>query len=128
VRLLLDTHIALWALADDPALAPAAREAIADADNAVHVSVASLWEIAIKHALGRGAVPFGASQAARHFADAGYRILDISAAHAITVESLPPLHADPFDRMLVAQSLAEPMRLVTHDRAVAAYSDAVMLV
>lgn len=128
MRLLLDTHIALWALADDQRLGKEARDLISDPANVVHVSAASVWEIAIKHSLRRGAVPFSGSDAMRHFSEAGYDWLPISPAHAAAVESLPPLHGDPFDRLLVAQALTEPLRLLTRDPLVAGYSDSILLV
>lgn len=131
MRLLLDTHIALWAIADDPRLSPSARGLIADPDNEVLVSVASLWEIAIKHALGRGGpndMPVSAAAASTYFEEAGFGLLKIAAAHVFAVEQLPRLHGDPFDRMLVAQALAVPLRLVTHDPQVAQYSDSVIAV
>lgn len=131
MRLLLDTHIALWALIADARLPAEARELIAEPENEVFVSVATLWEIAIKHALARGGqndMPISAEQALSYFRDAGYELLPIAPAHAVAVERLPALHADPFDRMLVAQALAVPLRLLTHDARLAGYSDAVMVV
>lgn len=128
MRILLDTHIALWALTDDHRLSEAARQHILADDNAIHVSAASVWEIAIKHGLGRGGVPFSAADAMHYFEDAGYALLPITARHAAAVERLPPHHADPFDRMLIAQALHEPLRLLTHDSTVAAYSDSILLV
>lgn len=127
MRLLLDTHIALWALLDDPRLPERAREWIADESNAIHVSAASVWEISIKHALARGDMPLSGESALRWFRRAGYTLLDIKAEHAAAVEKLPPHHADPFDRMLVAQALTEPLRLLTRDAAVARYSNAIEL-
>jgi len=97
VRLLLDTHIALWAVTGSPLLPRQAQMAILAADE-VFVSVASLWEVAIKHALGRGDMPVSSPQAMLAFIDAGYRVLDIKPAHAVRVETLPPLHGDPFAR------------------------------
>ena len=131
MRLLLDTHVALWAIADDARLAARARALIADPANEIAVSVASLWEIAIKHALARGRpenMPLTAEHARGFFVDAGYRLLDIAVEHVIAVETLPPLHADPFDRILVAQALTEPLRLLTHDRKIAEYGDIVITV
>jgi PIN domain nuclease of toxin-antitoxin system len=128
MKLLLDTHIALWALADDRRLAAEAREAIATPENTVNVSAASIWEIAIKHVLGRSGIPFSAEAAIDYFKHAGYRLLPISPAHAAAVETLPALHGDPFDRLLVAQAMTEPIRLITHDKKVAAYSDAIMYI
>jgi PIN domain nuclease of toxin-antitoxin system len=129
VRLLLDTHIALWAVVDDPKLPASARDWISETDNEVMISVASLWEIAIKHALAHGSphdMPLSAQQARGHFRDAGYVFLEISPAHVVAVETLPSLHADPFDRMLVAQALVTPLRLLTRDLTVARYSDSII--
>ena len=131
MRLLLDTHIALWALVDDSRLPRRAAELIADPANTIAVSAASIWEIALKHALGRGgpnAMPLSGREAMTYFAQAGYDLLPISPEHAAAVETLSGLHADPFDRMLVAQALAEPMRLLTHDTALAGYGDMVLKV
>ena len=131
MSVLLDTHIGLWAVADDPRLPARARELITEPTNDVFVSVANLWEIAIKHALGRGGVndmPISGQDALEYFREAGYMLLDIVPAHAVAVEGLPQLHADPFDRMLVAQALTVPLRLLTHDLRVARYSDTVILV
>lgn len=129
MRLLLDTHIALWALVDDSKLSSEARARIADPRNDVLVSAATVWEIAIKHALSRGkrsAMPISGTEAVSLFQKAGYHLLGISAEHAAAVEALPPIHADPFDRLLVAQSLIEPLQLITSDAIVARYSDAVL--
>jgi PIN domain nuclease of toxin-antitoxin system len=128
MRLLLDTPVALWAITDDPRLSAPARKLIADPANAVMVSAASLWEIAIKHALARGDMPISAMDAIGWFTESGYRLLDISPLHAAAVETLPALHNDPFDRLLVAQALAEPLRLLTRDRLVARYSDTIIVV
>lgn len=129
MRLLLDTHIALWALVNDSRLPRRAVDLISDPANTVAVSAASIWEIAIKHALGRGgqnAMPLSGQKAMTLFAKAGYDLLPISPEHAAAVETLPALHADPFDRMLIAQALAEPMRLLTHDAALADYGGMVL--
>ncbi|MCX7562347.1 type II toxin-antitoxin system VapC family toxin [Xanthomonadaceae bacterium XH05] len=126
MNLLLDTDIALWAIADDPRLSDAARELILAPEAIVWVSVASLWEIAIKHALGRGSMPVSGGEARTFFRESGYRFLDIRAEHAAAAEQLPPLHADPFDRLLLAQAMVEPMRLLTHDRQMVAYGGTVV--
>lgn len=123
MRLLLDTHVALWALTDDPRLSERARALIADPANDVLVSSASVWEIAIKHALGRGDMPISGDQALDWFRQAGYQLLPIAPGHAAAVEHLPDHHRDPFDRMLVAQAMAEPLRLLTHDPLVLRYGD-----
>lgn len=126
MNLLLDTHIALWAIADSPRLSPAARERIVSPRATLWVSVASLWEIAIKHSLGRGDMPVSSEEAWAYFRDAGYQLLPIKPEHIIEVETLPSHHKDPFDRLLVAQALVEPMHLLTHDPLVALYSDRIL--
>jgi PIN domain nuclease of toxin-antitoxin system len=131
MRLLLDTHIALWAIADHPNLSPKARRLIEDPDNEIVVSTVTIWEIAIKHALARGGpndMPISGQDALGYFREAGFAVLDITATHAAAVETLPPLHTDPFDRMLVAQAMAVPLRLLTHNQRVAAYSDSIILI
>ena len=127
MRILLDTHIALWAVVGSRRLAARAREAILAADE-VFVSTASLWEIAIKHGLGRGDMSMSSAQALAAFTDAGYGVLNIRPEHALAVERLAPIHSDPFDRMLIAQALAEPLTLITHDALVASYSPAIVRV
>ncbi|WP_321785948.1 type II toxin-antitoxin system VapC family toxin [Paraburkholderia sp. J94] len=128
MNVLLDTHVALWAIADSPKLPAAARELILAETTTIYVSVASIWEIGIKFALQRGDMLVSGKEALRYFRQAGYRVLSIEAEHAIAVEELPAHHQDPFDRLLVAQALTEPLRLVTHDRQVAKYSDTIVLV
>lgn len=131
MRLLLDTHIALWAIVEDPRLPDRAAELIANHNNVVFVSAASVWEIAIKYALARGLptdMPVSGPDALAYFRASGYELLAIEADHAAAVQDLPPLHRDPFDRILVAQALAEPLCLLTHDPVVKAYSDAIVLV
>lgn len=127
MRILLDTHIALWAVVGSRRLAPQAKEAILAADD-VFVSVASIWEIAIKHGLARADMPVSSAQALQAFSDAGYELLNIRAEHALAVERLGAIHNDPFDRMLVAQALVEPLTLITRDALVASYSSAIMKV
>ena len=128
MRLLLDTHIAIWSLTDPTFLSPVVRDLLSDPDNDVFVSACSIWEIAIKHPLGRrvGAPPFGAREAISNFREVGYDFLPVSQDHAAAVEALPMHHADPFDRLLIAQALSEPMRLVTSDPIVARYSETII--
>lgn len=127
MRLLLDTHVAIWALASPNLIAPEVARLIADPANTVHVSAASIWEIAIKFAPAKhGAPPFSAVDALGHFSEAGYVLLDISAEHAAAVENLPRLHPDPFDRLIVAQAMSEPLRLISRDEKVVAYSDTII--
>jgi PIN domain nuclease of toxin-antitoxin system len=92
-----------------------------DSANDVYFSAATIWEIAIKHSLARKDMPVSAVEAHKLFVAAGYIELPVSAHHAAGVESLPVHHADPFDRILVAQAQYEPMRLLTHDRQLIAY-------
>jgi PIN domain nuclease of toxin-antitoxin system len=128
VNLLLDTHIALWAITDSPKLSAQAHEYILAPDATIHVSAVSVWEIAIKHSLQRQTMPLSGQEALNYFQQAGYRLLTITPGHCITVETLPKHHADPFDRLLVAQALSEPMSLVTHDNTVATYNETIILV
>ncbi|MFQ5773568.1 MAG: type II toxin-antitoxin system VapC family toxin [Kiloniellaceae bacterium] len=122
MNLLLDTHVLVWWFQANPRLGPKAGTCIADPENFVWVSAASVWEIAIKSAIGRAGFD---DMLARHLPDAiaedGFRPLSISVDHAAMVPSLPDHHRDPFDRILVAQALAEGLQIVTADRAIAAY-------
>jgi PIN domain nuclease of toxin-antitoxin system len=126
LNLLLDTHVALWAITDSPRLSDKAREIIQSPKTTVWISAASVWEIPIKHAPGRGDMPVSGQDAMRYFRESGYRFLAIEAEHAAAVGELIAHHHDPFDRILVAQAFAEPMRLMTHDPVVALYSDAII--
>jgi PIN domain nuclease of toxin-antitoxin system len=117
MQVLLDTHVVLWWLADDPKLGVAARQAIAAAPR-VLVSSITPWEIAIKSALGKMRAPDNLRNA---IADAKFDLLSITVDHAERVAGLPLLHGDPFDRMLLAQSLVEKARLITGDEKVLAY-------
>ena len=129
MKILLDTHVAIWALLSPERLPNAARHLIADPANMICVSAASIWEIGIKRALRRAsAPPFSARTAIEGFRDAGYTLIDVTSEHAAAVEALPRLHGDPFDRLLIAQALVEPLRLVTGDAKVAAYSDTIIAV
>jgi PIN domain nuclease of toxin-antitoxin system len=130
MSLLLDTHIALWAVVDDPRLSPAAKRRLRASRGGVWVSAASIWEIAIKFALQRRSdpLPFSGAEAIGHFCDAGFRLLDIRPEHAAAVASLPDLHADPFDRLLIAQARSEALVLLTTDEQIAAYGHGVMKV
>ena len=118
MNLLLDTHVLLWWLDDNPTLSAAARSAIADGQNLVFVSAAVIWEIRIKHALGKLAIP-------RNFRNVldrqPFETLDITADHAHAVGNLPAHHRDPFDRMLIAQAKTEGLTLVTRDARLKQY-------
>lgn len=123
MNLLLDTHVALWAITDSPKLSQKARELIQAPKTVIWISAASVWEIAIKHSLGRGDMPVSSQDAIGYFRESGYRFLAIEPEHAAAIEDLAAHHQDPFDRILVAQALVEPMRLMTRDPLVACYSD-----
>ena len=121
MRLLLDTHLLLWAAGPSPHLSSRARRLIEDPDNELLASAASLWEIAIKSALRRPNFPVNASLFRRNLLNNGYEELAVTGEHAVAVANLPPLHRDPFDRMLVAQSVVEGIMLLTTDPLVAQY-------
>ena len=126
MNLLLDTHVALWAIADSPKLPEHARARIQNPKVVVWVSSASVWEIAIKYTLGRGDMPVSAADALAYFRASGYRLLPIEAEHTVALAELPAHHHDPFDRLLIAQALSEPLRLMTHDATVARYNSTII--
>lgn len=125
---LLDTHILLWAAAGSDRLTSAARRLIGDPANTLVFSAASLWEIAIKSGLGRDDVQVDAKRLRTGLRDNGYVELPVTGAHAAAVADLPPLHRDPFDRLLIAQARIEGLELVTADRIVAQYGGSIRLV
>ena len=119
MNLLLDTHTLIWTLADNPELAAAAREAIVDGNNIVFVSAVSVWEISIKRALGKLDAPDTLlEEIERH----RFTPLEIALAHADRAGKLPPIHLDPFDRMLIAQAQSEQLTLVTRDAEIQKYA------
>lgn len=123
MKLLLDTHIAFWAVSD-PARLSADERRLIEGSEGTTISAVSVWEIAIKHAKPKGRpddMPLSGREALAAFDAAGFILLPVTAAHAAAVDDLPPLHGDPFDRMLVAQALTEPLRLLTRDARLAAY-------
>lgn len=121
MRLLLDTHVLLWALMARRRLPKRLLRALADPDTEVLFSAINIWEIAIKRARGRPAFAFGPDDVLDAALDAGFVELPVKAVHAARSGDLPPLHADPFDRLLVAQALCEPARLVTADTVIQRY-------
>lgn len=125
MKLLLDTHILLWLMQDAPQLSPAARRLIEQAES-VHVSSVSLWEVAIKRGLGKLRLDPEVLDA--HLSVSAVQALGVTWAHARQLRALPAHHGDPFDRMLVAQAMSEPLHLLTHDAALAPYSELVILV
>jgi PIN domain nuclease of toxin-antitoxin system len=126
MRLLLDTHLLLRAAGDPGRLPAEARALIEDAENVPVFSVASLWEIIIKRGLGREDFQVDPRLLRRGLIDNGYEELAITADHVLAVDTLPPIHRDPFDRLLVAQATAEGVVLLTGDAVVKGYGGVVV--
>ncbi len=125
MKLLLDTHILLWWLANDSALKPQVRQLIADPENAVFLSSVTLWEIWLKNSIGKLTLPADFEE---RLAKEKFESLPLAAAHTKAVASLPWLHRDPFDRMLVAQAMTANLRLLTVDETISAYGSMTLLV
>jgi PIN domain nuclease of toxin-antitoxin system len=121
MKLLLDTRVLLWAAGEPKRLSRRARALLNDSDNELLFSVASLWEVAIKRGLGRSDFQVDARLLRRGLLDNGYSELPIVSEHVVATESLPAIHKDPFDRVLVAQATVEGVTLVTTDSLVAQY-------
>ena len=119
MNLLLDTHAFLWAVDNNPNLSLATREAIVNGENIVYVSAATAWEISIKRAIGKLIIPEGdyLEELRLH----RFEPLSITTEHALAVETLPPHHKDPFDRMLIVQAMLEKLTIVTRDPRIKAY-------
>ena len=123
MRLLLDTHAALWFFGDPSGLSDEAREAIVDRENLAYLSAASVWEWGLKRSRGKVSMPIEITEAAER---ASLLELPVTWSHGTTAASLPRLHGDPFDRMLVAQALVEDLVLVTRDPLVTQYDVATL--
>lgn len=121
MKLLLDTHLLIWAAGFPERLSHEARALIADPDNELIFSAASLWEVASKSGLGREDFVVDARLLRRGLLDNGYIELVVASEHAVAVDTLPPIHKDPFDRLLIAQALIEGITLLTADDMVARY-------
>ncbi len=128
MNLLLDTHLILWAATDPRRLSEEARLLLLDSANELFYSAASLWEIAIKRGLGRPDFQVDPRRLWRMLPLNGYRELPVTGEHGIAVETLPLLHKDPFDRLLLAQARTEDMVLLTKDLKLAEYGEPVRLV
>jgi len=128
MKLRLDTHVLLWAAGKPEKLSRKARRLLEEPENTLVFSPVSLWEIAIKHTLGRDDFRADIRLLRRGLRDAGYEELPLTSDHAVGLGSLPPLHKDPFDRILLAQSQVEGMTLITADAVVAKYPGAVQKV
>ncbi|WP_024658034.1 type II toxin-antitoxin system VapC family toxin [Pseudomonas syringae USA007] len=124
MKLLLDTHILLWAATGDTKLSTAAAQLIDDEANTLYFSAASIWELTIKGAERTGVNP---ALLRKELIDAGYLELPITSTHGLAVANLPNHHCDPFDRIMVAQALAEGITLVTHDSAMHAYPHTIIV-
>ena len=123
-RILVDTHLLLWAVSEPKKLPTQARRRIEEAE--VFVSAASIWEVSIKTALGKLAAD--PTELLAELEPAGFRLLPVTGEHAAAVALLPPVHSDPFDRMLVAQAKTEPLILLTNDSVLGGYGDFVEFV
>jgi PIN domain nuclease of toxin-antitoxin system len=121
MKLLLDTHLLLWAAGEPRRLSKQARTLINSADNELLFSAASLWEVAIKRGLGREDFKADPRLLRRGLLDNGYRELPIISDHVVALDSLPPIHKDPFDRILVVQATVEGVTLLTIDSLVSQY-------
>ncbi len=125
MKLLLDTHLLLWAASEPSALPAPAHTLIENQQNELFFSPASLWEINIKNALGRPDFKVDVRLLRRGLFDNGYQELPITSEHTVFLSNLPPLHKDPFDRILIAQASVEGITLVTADALVASYPGAI---
>lgn len=125
MNLLLDTHLLLWAASEPKRLSAKARALLLDPANHLVFSSASLWEISIKNGLERPDFSVDPRRLWRMLLANGYRELPVTSEHTVAVNGLPPLHKDPFDRILIAQAIVEGLLLLTADKAVAKYGDAV---
>lgn len=128
MNLLLDTHILIWALNDDPQLSDRAKEMILDPANVIYYSVVSIWEVSIKHTSHPNDLEFSGKELSGYCREAGFLSLDIRDKHIYALETLQrpenaPRHNDPFDRMLVAQAKAENMCFLTHDSLIPYYEE-----
>ncbi|MBP7860174.1 type II toxin-antitoxin system VapC family toxin [bacterium] len=127
MKFLLDTHLLLWAAGQPDRLPMSAFKLLEDLENDLYFSAASLWEISIKNTLGREDFQVEPRLLRRGLLDNGYTEILISSEHTVTIDILPPIHKDPFDRMLIAQSLIEGIILLTADSTVASYGSTIRL-
>jgi PIN domain nuclease of toxin-antitoxin system len=128
MKILLDTHVLLWVAGDPKQLSAQARKLLEDPQNQLYFSAASLWEISIKNKLGRTDFKVDLPVLRRNLLDYGFEEITINSAHTLAIEALPNFHKDPFDRMLIAQTIVEGITLMTADSAVAEYPVAVVKV
>ena len=129
-NILLDTHIAIWALNDDDELSEKARDLILDPDNTIYYSAVSVWEVALKHARRPEAIPFNEQDFSTGCKDAGFNLLNIREKHIFAVRYLPipkKEHNDPFDRLLLAQAKVEKFLFLTHDELILGYEEGLII-
>jgi PIN domain nuclease of toxin-antitoxin system len=122
MKYLLDTHVLLWAAGSPEKLSSHARNLIENMDNLLFFSTASVWEISIKASLGRADFQVNPRLLRRTLLEHGYEELNITSHHVLTVHDLPPLHKDPFDRILIAQAIVEEILLLTNDNTILQYT------
>ncbi len=128
MKLLLDTHLLLWAAGQPDRLPTQAKTLVESTDNQLYFSAASIWEVVIKNGVGREDFKIDARVLRRGLLDNGYGELAIGSEHVVVIDNLPPLHKDPFDRVLVAQAQVEGITLLTADAVVASYPGPVRMV
>ena len=128
MKLLLDTHIVLWAAGQPEKLSETARTLLTTPDNTLYFSVASIWEVVIKRGLGREDFKVNPRRLRKMLITHGYSELSVAAEHVFTIETLPLFHKDPFDRLLLAQARSEGMLLLTVDAYVSQYQESVLTV
>ena len=128
MKLLLDTHVLLWTITEDELISPEVRELIGDEDNDIFFSMASVWEVALKHAVKPDKIPFSEEELVKYCLKSRFIMLPIELRHISTVKTLSrtdsaPPHKDPFDRLLIAQAKVEGMTFVTHDKLLPYYEE-----
>lgn len=128
MKLLLDTHVLLWAAGEPNRLSHEIRELLGDPENELLFSAASMWEITIKSGLSREDFQVNARLLRRGLLDNDYEELPIRSEHALAIDTLPPIHRDPFDRILIAQATIEGIELLTADQVVARYPGPIRMV
>jgi PIN domain nuclease of toxin-antitoxin system len=126
LKLLLDTHIAIWAATNPGRLSGEARASIENLENELFFSAASIWEVAIKRISSRGESLPDHRMLRRNLLENDYRELSITSEHAVAIDTLPGIHKDPFDRILIAQAIVEALTFVTADRTVAKYPGSIL--
>jgi len=128
MRYLLDTHLLIWTLSNTAKLSAKARQILSDADGLFYFSPASVWEVGIKRGKHPDQLPFSAQDFRKLLRESGFRELPITSAHTAATESLPEIHGDPFDRLLIAQAQVESVTLVTHDGKLVSYGQDIVSV